>query len=80
LRFQKQFRFGENALANQTRAFAPGGVKLRGLPAIASVLHQCSRHPLTVVRTDPRDGNQILHRYLRGEVSFAHMPLDGFGQ
>jgi hypothetical protein len=32
LRFQKQFRFGENALTNYPRAFAPGGVKLRRLP------------------------------------------------
>jgi hypothetical protein len=32
LSFQKQFRLGENALANYPRAFAPGGVKLRGLP------------------------------------------------
>jgi hypothetical protein len=32
LRFQKQFRFGENALTNDPRAFAPGGVKLHRLP------------------------------------------------
>jgi hypothetical protein len=32
LRFQKQFRFGENALANYPRACAPGGVELRRLP------------------------------------------------
>jgi len=39
LRFQKQFRFGENAFANYARAFAPGCVKLRRLPCIAVMLH-----------------------------------------
>lgn len=80
LRFQKQFRFGENALANYARTFAPGGIKLRGLARVATVLHESGGHPLTVIRVDSRDGNQILHRYLRDEVSFAHLPLDCFRQ
>jgi len=78
--FQKQFRFGEDALANHARAFAPGGIKLRRLPRIAAVFHECGGHVLTVVGANPRDGNQILHRDLRGEVSFAYLPLDRFGQ
>jgi hypothetical protein len=80
LRFQKQFRFGENALTNHARAFAPGGVKLRRLPAIAAVLRECGGHALTIVRADPRHGHQILHRDLRCDVSFAHMTLDRFRQ
>lgn len=80
LRFQKQFWFSEDALANHARAFAPRGVKLRGLPGIATVLHECGGHPLTVVRADSRDGNQILHRHLRSKASFAYLPLGRFGQ
>ena len=79
LRFQKQFGFGENALANHARAFAPSGVKLRGLPRIAALLHPCGGHPLTVLRTNSRHGNQILHRHLRAEASFPHLTLDRFG-
>jgi hypothetical protein len=80
LRFQKQFRFGENALANHARAFAPGRVKLCRLPRIAAVLHEGGGHALTVVRADPRHRHQILHRDLRCDVSLAHMPLYGFRQ
>jgi len=76
LRFQKQFRFGKNALAHYARAFAPCGIELPGLPRIAAVPHENSGHLLTVIRADPRHGNQILHRHLRAEVSFAHLPLD----
>jgi len=78
LRFQKQFRFAENALANYPRAFAPGGVKLRRLPGIATVLHECRSHALTVFGVDARHRHQILHGDLRGDVSFAHMALDRF--
>ena len=80
LRFQKQFRFGENALTNHARAFPPGGVKLRCLPRIAAVLHEYRGHALAVFGTDSRHRHQILHRDLRGEVSFAHLKLDCFGQ
>ena len=80
LRFQKQFRFGENALANQARAFAPGGVKLRGLPRIAAVLHEYVCHALTVFGADARHRHQILHGDLRSDVSFAHMTLNRFRQ
>jgi hypothetical protein len=79
LRLQKQFRFGENALANHARTFAPGGVKLRRLPRIAAVLHECRGHAFTVVRADPRHRHQILHRDLSCDVSFAHVALNRFG-
>jgi len=78
LRFQKQFRFGENALAHHARAFPRGGVKLRGLSRIAAVLHEYRGHVLAVFGTDSRHRHQILHRDLRGEVSFAHLKLDCF--
>src|SRR5450756_2293069 len=38
LRLQKQFRLGENALANHARAFAPSRVELCGLPRVAMML------------------------------------------
>jgi len=80
LRFQKQFRFGENTLANHSRALAPGGVKLRGLPRIAAVLYEYVCHALAVFGADARYRHQILHGDLRSDVSFAHMALDRFRQ
>jgi hypothetical protein len=78
LRFQKQFGLGENALASGARAFAPGGIKLRRLSGIAAVLDERGGHALTVARAHSRDGHQILHRCLRGQAAFAHLPLDRF--
>ena len=80
LRFQKQFRLGENAIPNHARAFAPGGVKLRSLPRIAAVLHEGVRHSLAIVRTHSRHRHQVLHRDLRRDVSFADVALDRVGQ
>jgi hypothetical protein len=78
LRFQKQFRLGEDALASGSRPFAPGGVQLRSLSRIAAVLYERGGHALTVVRAHSRDGHQILHRSLRGKAAFAYSPLDRF--
>jgi hypothetical protein len=80
LRFQKQFRFGENALANHARAFAPCVVKLRSLPGIATVLHEGVRHAPTIFGADARHRHQILHRDLRRDVSFAYVALNRFRQ
>jgi len=80
LRFQKQFRFVENALSNHARALAPGCVKLRRLPRIAAVLHKGGAHALAVFRTDSRHGHQILHRGLRCDASFAYVALRRFRQ
>jgi hypothetical protein len=80
LRFQKQFRRGEYALANHARALSPRGVKLCSLPRIAAVLHECGGHALAIVRTDSRHRHQILHRDLRGDASFAYVALDRFRQ
>jgi hypothetical protein len=79
LRFQKQFRFGENALSNHARTFAPGGVKLRRLPRIAAVLHERRGHTFAVFGTDARHRHQILHRNLCGDASFADVTLNRFG-
>jgi hypothetical protein len=78
LRFQKQFRFGENALAHHARALPPGGVKLRCLPRFAAVLHEYCGHALAVIRADARHRHQILHRDLRREASIAHLKLHRF--
>jgi hypothetical protein len=78
LRFQKQFRFGENALAYQARAFAPGGVELPGLPRVATVLDESGGHPPAILHADPRHRHQILHGQVGAQRSFAHLLLDGF--
>jgi len=80
LRFQKQFRLGENAFADRTRSFAPGRVELAGLPRIATVLDEGGRHARAIVRVDSRHRHQILHRHLRRELSFAHLVLNRFRQ
>ena len=80
LRFQKQFRLGENAFADHARAFAPGRVQLPGLPRIATMRDESGGHALAVVGADSRHRHQILHRHLRREFSFAHLLLDRFRQ
>jgi hypothetical protein len=80
LRFQKQFRLGENAFADRARAVAPSRVELPGLPRIATVRDQSGRHARAIVRVDSRHRRQILHRHLRRELSFAHLLLDRFRQ
>jgi hypothetical protein len=80
LRFQKQFRLGENALANRACAVPPGGVELSGLPRVATVLHESGGHPLAILHLDACHRHQILHRQLRAQHSFAHLLLDGFRQ
>jgi len=80
LRFQKQFRFGEDALANHARAVPPGGIKLPGLPRVAMMLDEDGGHPLAVLHADARHRYQILHRQLRRQLAFAHLLLDRFRQ
>jgi hypothetical protein len=62
LRFQKQFRLGEDALANHARAVAPGGIELPGLPRVATALDESGGHPLAMLQVDSRHRHQILHR------------------
>ena len=80
LRFQKQFRLGEDAVADHVRAVPPGSIKLRGLPCVAMVLDESGGHACAVVHIDSRHRHQILHRQLRAESAFAHLLLDGFRQ
>jgi hypothetical protein len=80
LRFQEQFRLGEDALANHARAVPPGGIELSGLPRVATVLDESASHPRTVLPVDSRHRHQIFHRQLRRDRSFAHLLLDRFRQ
>jgi len=80
LRFQKQFRLGENALANRACAFAPGRIQLPGLPRIAMMLDESGGHPLAMLRIHPRHRHQTLHRHLRGDLALAHLLLNRFRQ
>src|ERR1039457_1128022 len=52
LRFQKQFRLGENALADRARPFAPGRIQLPGLPRIATMRDENGRHARAVAGVD----------------------------
>jgi hypothetical protein len=78
LRFQKQFRLSEDALADHARAVPPSRIELPGLPCVATVLDESGGHPLAVLHVDSRHGHQILHRQLRAQCSFAHLLLDLF--
>ena len=80
LRFQKQFRLGEDALADHARAVPPAGIQLSGLPRVTTVLDESGSHPRAVLHVDSRHRYQILHRQLCAQRSFAHLLLDGFRQ
>src|SRR6266566_1427653 len=54
LRFQKQFRLGEDALAHHARPLAPGGVKLAGLPRVGAVLDERCGHAPAMIRAHSR--------------------------
>jgi len=80
LRFQKQLRFGQHALAYHARAFPPGSVELSRFPRVAMLLHEGQCHARALFPIDPRHRHQILHRQLRAQLSFPHLLLDGFRQ
>jgi len=80
LGFEKQFRFGENALAGGARPFAPGGVQLPGLARVATVGDESRCHALAMLRIHTRHRHQILHGYLRGDLAFPYLLLDAFRQ
>ena len=80
LRFQKQFRLGENAFADHACAFAPGRVELPGLPRVATVRDEGGGHALAMLRIHAGHRHQILHRHLRRNLPFAHLLLDRFRQ
>jgi len=80
LRFQKQFRLGQNALANHARGLPPGGIELPGLPRVTTVLDESGGHPLAIVQLDARHRHQILHGQAGAKHSFPHLLLDRFRQ
>ena len=80
LRFQKQFRLGEDAYPDRARTFAPSRVQLPGLPRGAVMRDEGDRHARAVVGADSRHRHQILHRHLRRQFPFAHLLLDRFRQ
>jgi hypothetical protein len=57
LRFQKQFRLRQNALASHARAFAPGRIELPGLPRVAMMRHESGGHARAIVGIDTRHGH-----------------------
>ena len=80
LRFEKQLRLSQEALADRGRALAPGGIQLPGCTRIAVMLGEDRGHPLAVLRALARHRHQKLHRHLRRDLSFANLLLDGFRQ
>ena len=80
LRLPKQFRRGQDALADHARAVSPGGIELSSLPCVAMVLDEGGGHLLTLLQADARHRDEILHGQLRGDLAFAHLLLDGFRQ
>ena len=84
LRFQKQFRFGQDALANHARAVPPSGIELPGLPCVRTVLDESGDHPLAILYADARGALWARHQILHGQVgakrSLAHLLLDRFRQ
>ena len=80
LRFEKQRRIFQNALADGRRSPAPGGVQLARLACGAVMLHENGRHALAVFQALTGHRHQKLHRYLRCNLAFANLPLDRFRQ
>ena len=80
LRFQKQFRLGEDARANHARAVPPGGIQLPGLPRIAAVRDEGCGHLPALLSIHTRHRHQVLHRYLRRDLACAHLELNRFRQ
>ena len=80
LRFQKQMRFFENPPADTRRGIAPGGVKLSGLTARASMLGQSLGHALAVAHVGARHRHENLHRHMSCNLPAADLLLHRFGQ
>jgi hypothetical protein len=80
LRFEKQIRRVQNALANRGRTVTPGGVELPGLPRVAVVLGKDRGHALAVFQVGARHWHQILHGHMRRDLAVAHLLLDYFWQ
>jgi hypothetical protein len=80
LRFEKQFRRGQDALANHSRSRPPGSIQLPGLPRVAGMLHEGCRHLLAVFQADAGYRYQELHGHMGRDFAFTHLLLDGLWQ
>ena len=76
LRFEKQLRIIENALADCGRTFAPRAIQLAGFPRVAVMFGEDRRHPLAVFQALTGNRHQELHRHLRQNLALAHLLLD----
>ena len=80
LRFEKQLRLFEDALADRGRALAPGGIQKAGLTRITVMLTEDRRHSLAVLQALARHRHQILQGYLCRDLALAHLLLNRFWQ
>jgi len=80
LRFEKQLRRGEQALADRPRTVPPGGIQLAGFSRLAVELSECRGHPLAVVQADAGHRHQILHRHLCRDFALPHELLNRLRQ
>jgi len=80
LRFEKQLRIIQDALADRRRSLPPGTIQLAGLACIAVMLGEDRRHPLAILQALARHRHQKLQRHLRPNLALAHLLLDRFRQ
>jgi len=80
LRFEKQLRRSEQALAHRPRTVPPGGIELPGFPRLAVMLREGRGHPFAVIQTDAGHRHQILHRNLCRHFALAHELLNRLRQ
>jgi hypothetical protein len=80
LRFEKQLRRGEDALAHHGCAVAPGGIELTGLARVPVVLREDCGQPLAALQAEAGRRYQILHRHLGRDPASAHLLLDRLRQ
>src|ERR1039457_2211335 len=76
LRFQKQFRLGQDALADHPRAVPPSGIELSGLPRVATVPDESGGHLRALRHADARHWDEVLHGQLRRD-SLPRAPAAG---
>ena len=80
LRFNKQFRLGENPFPGKAFGVAPGTIESGGLARGPMLLREDLRDALALIRIDSRRGSQIAHGDLRGDTALADQLLDGLGK
>jgi len=78
LRFEKQRRILQNALANRGRSSPPGRIQLSGFPRVAVLLGENGRHALAVFQALAGYWHQKLHGCRRRDLALPHLLLNGF--